>query len=249
MLNYRELKERYDEDGFVVVRGFLGPARLSELQGEVQRFCRDVVPSLPTTQAFFHYYPDGRQALRQLHRMSCDPFFQRYRDDREWNELAQALVGESVVASPPMWLNKPADSEHATPPHQDNCAFCLVPPSGTQILLALEPFDEENGCLRYVPGSHRRGPLPHSYTGVRGFSVGLTSFTAADEAQEVCVELAPGDAVCHHPEVVHRALRNRSRTRSRAGFAMTFTGASARVDNEALTSYEENGRKALAAGR
>ncbi|MFL6128912.1 MAG: phytanoyl-CoA dioxygenase family protein [Mycobacteriales bacterium] len=248
-MDYSEHKPRYDRDGYVVVREFLGPDDLDRLNSEIDRFLREVVPGLPASQVFRHEFPDGRRVVRQIHRMNVDPFFEDYRRDPRWVALAGALLGEPVTARPPMWLNKPAGADHPTPPHQDNIAFCLTPPSGTQIFLATEPVDLENGCLRYLPGSHRRGMRPHAFTGVRGFSLGITDFSAAEEAAEVVVELRAGDAVAHHPVTVHRALPNRSRSRSRAAFAMTFEGASARIDQAAMDRAEQVARDGLRTGR
>jgi phytanoyl-CoA hydroxylase len=248
-VSYSGYKPRYDQDGFVVVRGFLPADELRRLNSEIDRFLREVVPALPETQVFHHEFPDGRRAVRQIHRLNVDPFFEDYRRDPRWLALAGAVVGEPVTARPPMWLDKPAGADHATPPHQDNIAFCLTPPNGTQVFLATERVDVENGCLRYLAGSHRRGMRPHAYTGVRGFSLGITDFSAAEEAAEVVVELEPGDAVAHHPETVHRAMPNRARSRSRAAFAMTFEGVSARIDQAAMDRAEEIARQGLQAGR
>jgi phytanoyl-CoA hydroxylase len=148
-----------------------------------------------------------------------------------------------------MWLNKPPGSDHSTPPHQDNIAFCLQPPSGIQLFLAIDPIDVENGCLRYLPGSHVGGLRPHAYSGVRGFSLGIVGYTEAEAEAEVAVELCPGDIVGHHPNIVHRAMANRSTTRSRAAFAMTFEGQSARIDEQAMAEAERWAALGLREGR
>jgi phytanoyl-CoA hydroxylase len=235
----------YDRDGYVVVRKFLSDIELDELRRELDRFVREVAPSLPPTQAFYQRTLDGGRALKQIHRMNCDPWFESYRAHPRWNALAEAVVGEPCTASPPMWLNKPPNTNYPTPPHQDNYAFCLVPPRATMIFLATEPIDDENGSLRYAPGSHRRGMRPHTNSGVPGFSQRIVDYGPEDEAREVAVALDSGDAVCHHPETVHRAASNRSAYRSRVALAMTFTGVSARVDPQAMAAYERLARHTL----
>ena len=242
-MNYAEYKPRYDEDGFVVVRGFLPSSELQELNREVDRFIRDVAPHLPEDQAFYHQRPDGTRALRQLHRMNCDPFFESYRSNLRWHDLAFALVGEPVKANPPLWVNKPACTNHATPPHQDNRYYCLTPPNFVMILVALQPMTRENGCLHYVRASHKQGPRPHGISGVLGFSQGLTDCGPDDIAGEVAVELQAGDAVCHHAETVHWANANQSKTLSRPGLAMTWVGESCRLDREAQERYEKDAER------
>src|SRR5690348_5585503 len=69
-----DLKTACDRDGFVIVRGFLAGAPLAELQQNVERYIRQVVPTLPEGDAF---YEDRRrpETLKQLQRMERDPFF------------------------------------------------------------------------------------------------------------------------------------------------------------------------------
>ena len=53
--------------------------------------------------------------------------------------------------------------------------------------------DEENGCVRYLPGSHREGMRPHRRTNVLGFSQGMSNYGTEDCAREVPVCAEPGD--------------------------------------------------------
>jgi phytanoyl-CoA hydroxylase len=152
--------------------------------------------------------------------------------------LATALVGEDVRADAPEWFNKPPGSDSPTPPHQDNYYFSLVPPNVVTIWLALDDVDEENGCLRYVRGSHRRGVRPHGRSNVLGFSQGIGDYGPADREQEVAVHLRPGDAVAHHGNTIHLAGPNRSATRNRRAFAVVYKGVSCRRDEEAFARYK-----------
>ena len=80
--------------------------------------------------------------------------------------------------------------------------------------LALDVVDEENGCVRYVRGSHRRGMRPHGRTGVLGFSQGITDYGQPEDlADEIAFPAQPGDLLVHHALTIHRADGNRSATR------------------------------------
>lgn len=232
------LKSTYDRDGFVVVRQFLDEQELACLRSNLDRYVREVVPTLPATAAF--YQDRSRpETLKQMQHMDADPFFRDYTQDAKWRELALALVGEPAACTSPEWFNKPPGTAHATPPHQDNYYFCLRPSNVVTIWLALDPVDEENGCLRYVAGSHLRGLRPHGASQVLGFSQAITDFSEQDEAQAVTVRLQPGDAVAHHGETIHRADANRSATRHRRAFAMVFKGVSCQRDAQAYDRYEQ----------
>jgi phytanoyl-CoA hydroxylase len=103
--------------------------------------------------------------------------------------------------------------------------------------MALDPVDEENGCLRYVPGSQQRGIRPHGRTKTLGFSQGITDYDDEDRAIEVPIVLQPGDVTIHHGNTIHRADANQSTTRHRRSFAMVFKGVSCRRDEAAFARY------------
>lgn len=235
-MSFEQYQAAYDEDGFVVVRQALSPDEFTSLRENVDRYIRDVVPGLPDADAF--YEDKGRpETLKQLQRMEQDPFFAAYRDHPTWKALAEMLLGEPAHADGVEWFNKPIGTHHVTPPHQDNFYFCLRPPQVLTIWLALDPVDEENGCLRYVRGSQRRGIRPHRRTATLGFSQGIADYGDADRAEEIAVPMEPGDVVIHHGDTIHRADANQSSTRHRRSFAMVFKGVSCRRDEAAYARY------------
>lgn len=241
-MNHELAKRDFDRDGFVIVTQFLTSHELGELTGQLDRYISDVVPSLSDAHAFYH--DKGRpESLKQMQFMQEYPYFREYTQHPKWNSLAEALLGESAACESPEWFNKPPGIEHPTPPHQDNYYFNLTPPHVVTIWLALDHVDDENGCLRYSPGSHRRGFRPHARSKVLGFSQGITDFGPDDQAAEVKIHLAPGDVVAHHGMTIHRAEPNRSQTRHRRAFAMVYKGVSCRLDQAGFARYQESAKK------
>ena len=236
-MNFAEYKAGFDRDGFVVVPQFLPQDEYNDLVANLARYIREVVPTLSDSAAF--YQDKSRpETLKQMQHMGQDSYFEQYRQNPRWNAMAQALLGEAVEAQEPEWFNKLPGTEHATPPHQDNYYFCLKPPNALTIWVALDAVDEENGCLRYVTGSHKHGIRPHDATRVLGFSQGITDYGPDDEAGEAVIRLQPGDAAVHHGETIHRADPNRSAIRPRRAFAMVFRGASCQRDEAAFERYQ-----------
>ena len=232
-----ELKTRFDQQGFVVVRDFLDRGELLELFSELDRYIEHVVPTLSKEKAFYQD-PDRPETLKQMQHMDVDPFFAEYRFHPAWNGLAETLLGEPVEPVTPEWFNKPPGTEHATPPHQDNYYLCYHPPQVVTLWLAIDPVDEGNGCLRYLPGSHLHPIRPHSPTEVLGFSQGITDYCDDDRQQEMAVTMEPGDIVAHHGKVIHRAEANQSGDRQRRAYATVFHAASCGKDSEALAHYQ-----------
>lgn len=241
-MQVNDLKAEFDRDGFVVVRRFLPNDELGTLQQNVDRYIREVVPTLPDSDAFY----DDRnrpETLKQLQRMARDPFFTAYSQHLRWVGLAESLLGEAATADQPEWFNKPPGTHHITPPHQDNYYFCLTPPNVLTIWLALDCVDAENGCLRYVVGSHRQGFRTHVKSRILGFSQGIADYAPDDFSRERAILLDPGDAVVHYGMTIHRADANLSATRHRRSFAMVFKGASCRRDENAYERYLASARK------
>jgi len=233
---FQNYKPAFDRDGFVIVRQFLSGKDFAEVCDNLGRYIRDVVPGLPDADAF--YQDRSRpETLKQLQHMTGDPFFRDYVNHPTWKGLAEDLLGEDVWCESPLWFNKPPQTQHPTPPHQDNYYFTLDPPVVLTIWLALDPVDPENGCLRYLPGSHLQGGRPHAPSNVLGFSQGISDYGPADEARETPIELAPGDAVVHHGWLIHRADPNRSSTRHRRGFALVYKSTRCQADPELLARH------------
>ena len=230
-------KSDYDRDGVVVVKQLLPPDDFRALQSNLDRYIREVVPTLPDSDAFY----DDRsrpETLKQMQHMGGDPFFRDFAAHPRWQELATTLVGEEVRGMAPEWFNKPPGTNHVTPPHQDNYYFCLRPSNVVTIWMALDHVDAENGCLRYLPGSHRQGIRPHGRSNILGFSQGILNYGADDYLREREVHLEPGDVVAHHGETVHRADANRSPTRNRRAFAIVYQGVSCQRDSAAFARYQ-----------
>src|SRR5437763_1594876 len=104
-MHVSDVKAHFDRDGFVVVGGFLPSDELAELRENLDRYIREVVPTLPDSDAF--YEDRSRpETLKQLQRMACDPFFAARCHNPRWIALAESLLDEPAAADQPEWFNK-----------------------------------------------------------------------------------------------------------------------------------------------
>ena len=235
-MNDASLKSRFDEDGYVVIRGYLAVDEVRSLQSELERYIDYVVPTLADGDAFY----DDRtrpETLKQLNRLHLDSFFSEYVSHPRWTLLAETLLGERTRSHGVEWFNKPPGTHHVTPPHQDNYYFCLTPPQVLTMWVALDVVDEENGCLRYLRESHRHGLRPHHRTSTLGFSQGISDYGERDLATEIPIPAQPGDVLIHHGNTVHRADANASTIRHRRSLGMVFQGLSCVRDEQAFQRY------------
>ena len=74
--------------------------------------------------------------------------------------------------------------------------FNLVGGEVPTIWVAMERVDAENGCLRYVPGTHTQPLRTHVLSELRGFSQMVQSWTEEDEAAAIPVVSRPPPPAC-----------------------------------------------------
>jgi len=230
---------RFGEDGYVAFPGFLSADEVAEVRANLERFIRETVPTLPREHAFYEdkSRPETLKQLQNLH--TYDAFFGGLTIGGVFEDVASQLMREKAVAQNVQYFNKPAGVGQPTPVHQDGYYFKLEPCVAVTMWLALEKVDAENGCVRYLPGSHRRGMRPHGRTTTLGFSQGISDYGEADERAEVPMPAEPGDLLVHDALTIHRADGNHSPTRSRQALGFVYFGESARIDEEARTAYQE----------
>ncbi|MBT7862833.1 MAG: phytanoyl-CoA dioxygenase family protein, partial [Gemmatimonadetes bacterium] len=104
--------------------------------------------------------------------------------------------------------------------------------------LAQDTVDEENGCVRYLPGSHREGMRPHQRTDILGFSQGISDYGAEDRRCEVPICAEPGDLLVHHSLTVHRADANPS-PRPRRALGLVYFAERAQENAERADLYRQ----------
>jgi len=77
--------------------------------------------------------------------------------------------------------------------------------------IGLDDSTRDNGCVHYVPGSHRWNLLP--VTGLADDMNAIESVLSEDQKTQfkpVAIELQAGECSFHHPLMVHGSFENRS---------------------------------------
>ncbi|GAB3907913.1 hypothetical protein GCM10028803_42540 [Larkinella knui] len=238
-MDTQQLKESYDRDGYLFMPGFLSEEEMHELNEKLASYLQDVVPGLPPQRAVYQDPTDPGSLVQLFYMDQYDSYYNYLLNDSKFRWLAELLLGERVIPQNLEFFNKPPRIGKPTPPHQDNYYFMLTPPAAVTLWLALEEVDAENGCVRYVRGSHQQGMRPHGRTKTVGFSQGMTDFgTENDWANEVALPAKPGDLLIHHSMTVHWADGNQSLTRTRRALGFIYFAESAREDKVKKEAYQ-----------
>jgi ectoine hydroxylase-related dioxygenase (phytanoyl-CoA dioxygenase family) len=101
----------------------------------------------------------------------------------------------------------------------------------------LDDATTENGCLHYVPGSHRWGLLDKP--DLAGNMEGLMDYLTKEQKKEfnpVPIELKKGYGSFHHPLLVHGSYENYSEQSRRAFVLNVFADGTRSDSNEELLS-------------
>ena len=235
------LLEHYERDGFVAMPGFRRGTDLSNLLEQVDRFITEVVPSMPAKHVFYEDREDLTTLKQLQHMADYDPWFEEQFTSGPFREIAEHLLRGPVVPKNMQYFNKPPGIGKPTPPHQDGYYFMLEPCEALTMWLALEEVDAENGCVRYVRGSHKLGMREHSRTTTLGFSQGIGDFPRpADLEAELPIPARAGDLLAHDALTIHRADGNGSTTRTRRALGFIYYSERARENKAAHEAYQRN---------
>jgi len=146
--------------------------------------------------------------------------------DAIWNPAfrmvaSQLLGGRGVRFWHDQLFCKPAHHGGVVAWHQDYSYWTrTVEMQHLTCWCGLDDATEENGCLQYVPGSHRWGLLEKpDLTGSMDGLMGMLSEEQKAQFAPVAISLKAGYAAFHHPLLVHGSYANYS-PRSRKAFVL-----------------------------
>jgi ectoine hydroxylase-related dioxygenase (phytanoyl-CoA dioxygenase family) len=131
---------------------------------------------------------------------------------------------------------KPAQHGGVVAWHQDYSYWTRTQPMAhLTCWIALDDATRDNGCLQYVPGSHRWQLLP--ITGLAGDMDAIQ--TVLNEEQRAAfkpkaIELQRGEASFHHPLMVHGSYENRTDGPRRATVINVFRDGVRSASNDTL---------------
>lgn len=119
---------------------------------------------------------------------------------------------------------KPARHGGVVAWHQDYSYWTRTKPmTHLTCWIGLDDATRENGCLHYVPGSHRWELLP--VTGLAGDMDAIQSVLSPEQRAQfrpVAIELKAGEAAFHHPLMVHGSFANSTDRQRRATVLNVF---------------------------
>ncbi len=191
----------YNEQGYITGVPLFEGSELEEIQDFFSR-SRKRLTSYDQFQAFHHEIPE-------LYDIVTHPVTTDYLKD---------LLGPNVICHTSQYIRKEPDpnSSSRTVYHQD-ATFNPMDARCALVWLAIDEAFIENGCMGFIPGSHKLGVIECEEAGHHIPDAGRYG-------EAVPIELKPGQAVFFSDLLIHASPPNRTADRPRGGFTATYAG-------------------------
>lgn len=229
----------YEANGYLAGVRVLSDEQVDALRQELDRLFD---PAHPGHGLFYEYHsnesPDPNKVLfHALGAWRIEPGFH----DLLWNPAlvvpASQLLGGSVRFWHDQLFCKPAMHGGVVAWHQDYSYWTRTRPMAhLTCWIGLDDSTVDNGCLHYVPGSHRWDLLP--ITGLAGDMDAIRDVLSDEQWEQfqkpVAIELKRGECSFHHPLMVHGSFENRTERPRRAVVVNVVRDGVCSASNEPL---------------
>ena len=231
--------ETYHRDGYLAGIRILDEPQVEALRAELQTFFQ----SGHDGQDLWYEYHTNESAqsdtvlFHALGAWRLRPGFH----DVLWHPAFTVPASQLLEGAVRFWHDqlfcKPAKHGGVVAWHQDYSYWTRTTPMAhLTCWIGLDDSRRDNGCLHYVPRSHRWPLLP--ITGLAGDMNAIREVLSAEQWEQfqhpVAVELKAGEASFHHPLLVHGSFENRIERPRRATVVNVIRDGVASQSNEPL---------------
>jgi hypothetical protein len=234
----------YRRDGLLVAPQPLADDRVEVMRDALSKLLHDN-PDLPPESLVCPHIPWGPN-----HDEAAASRWFDFATDRGILDMVEQLIGPDIILWGSQVFCKPAGASKAIPWHQDGQYWPIQPLATCSVWIALDDATPENGCMRYIPGSHAARVLyPHRRSErcdvVLDLEVEPSRFDVSTARDN---RLQAGQYSLHDIYLIHGSNANRSGHR-RAGFVIrympstsTFERRSGEVRRQAGVSFSMSQR-------
>jgi ectoine hydroxylase-related dioxygenase (phytanoyl-CoA dioxygenase family) len=216
--------DAFRRDGLVIAPQRLPPDILATLRDALDRLIADNAAVRPEQLISAHITHGNTENVK-----GQDAFLQLARSPAILDMIDQ-LIGPDIVLWGCQVFCKPPQDGQEVPWHQDGRYWPIRPMATVTAWVALDDSTSENGCMRFLPGSHQAGrSYRHRVDSRPDLALDLTIDEDLDFATARDVALQSGQLSLHDVFLVHGSNANRSSKR-RAGIAIRYMPTSSLFD-------------------
>ena len=212
--------EFYRENGYVAGIRILNDDQLNVLREELAAL---VDPAHPGHELFYEFNANESADLQQILFHALGAWrIQPGLHDLLWHPAFVVPAAQLLDGAVRFWHDqifyKPAKHGGVVIWHQDYSYWTRTQPMAhISCWIGLDDSTRDNGCVHYVPGSHRWQLLPRT-SFANDMNAVLDSLTPSQRAEfkPVPIELKAGECSFHHPLMVHGSYANNTTRPRRA---------------------------------
>ncbi|MFO0929322.1 MAG: phytanoyl-CoA dioxygenase family protein [Gemmataceae bacterium] len=203
----------YHEHGYVAGVRVLSDAQVDRLREELSGLFN---PAHPGNELFHEFHTNesadpARVLFHALGAWRITPGFHDILWQPGFTVPASQLLGGPVRFWHDQLFCKPAKHGGVVAWHQDYSYWTRTTPMAhLTCWIGLDDAARDNGCVQYIPGSHRWTLLP--ITGLAGDMEAIRQVLTPEQYEQfqhpVAIELKKGEATFHHPLLVHGSFAN-----------------------------------------
>jgi ectoine hydroxylase-related dioxygenase (phytanoyl-CoA dioxygenase family) len=215
---YRLIDEQvtfFHENGYLKGIRILDDRQVEILRDELAKL---IDPKHPGHELFYEFHSNesidpSKVLFHALGAWRISPGFHDILWAPAFTMAASQLLGGAVRFWHDQLFCKPAKHGGVVAWHQDYSYWTRTQPMAhLTCWIGLDDSTRDNGCLLYVPGSHRWPLLP--ITGLAGDMEAIHGVLNDEQWQQfqnpVAIELKKGECSFHHPLMVHGSYANRT---------------------------------------
>ena len=154
--------------------------------------------------------------------------------NKKFLDAVEKLIGKDIILHHTKLFLKPPGVGSAFPLHQDWSYFPTEKNSMIAAVIHLTKSDEEMGCMRIVPGSHRLGQIEK--TDGHSFVKGIHDRYQLEDAEPIIAE--PGDVVFFHCCSLHGSMQNVSKRPRKTVLIQLYSGKDKVVEGNRHTNVQ-----------
>ncbi|MEA2708537.1 MAG: phytanoyl-CoA hydroxylase, partial [Phycisphaerales bacterium] len=201
----------YKEHGFLHIPQMFTPAETDELSDHLDWLIENWAMSDagwtgPWRKKYMDAATEKKSKLIALHDLQyySDAWARAVTNKKLAGAMADLLDGGPVELHHSTLHVKPPETGHPFPMHQDWAFYKHADPRYVDVLVHLDETRHENGEIRFVDGSHKRGALAHVTKDEKGKP--CTPHLPVEQyslANTVAVPARRGDIVCFNIHTIH----------------------------------------------
>jgi len=240
-MNIKKIKNKFNSDGFVVVKKFLTKSEVNALLKDKERISQNLLLSKKIkNKTKFHKTKDGKiNTIHNIQKFDKKSFALKLSKTKKFLKITEEILNGKTTVRNVEYFLKPKKTGLPAPFHQDNFYWNIEKAEAINVWIACSKSSTKNGGLIYLRKSHKNGIINHSISYMPGSSQKIDNDKISKlRFERICPSINPGDIIIHHANIIHGSLANKSNI-DRIGCVISFKSKNAKINKKKFERYSK----------